>query len=385
MENSTGTPPTVAGWYDDPDDANFIRYSNGRYWGERVHKERNLTFNTDKVYRPGGVSKREEAAPVAAPELKSDYQPLTRRERREREKAEQLHKGVPIAIDNDLEFEFQTAQPTTKSYVRGDDEEPAAEELTDAPPSLPSLEEDAPAEGTEEAEPFVVVEDEAEFDLGDFPPLALEEPEDEYQSSLPELDFSGIGAPADDDEHEEADDLPDVHEEPPALPSLSFEEENNAADDADSESDEDDFEWAAPKEAHYVPANEDDNEFFSDSDLASVDKESLLEDDEIEIVIPPHAESDGVRRSYERPHPVEEESPVAKAEEAKKEPEAVPAADDAKADEPEEEVSGFGFASKLSKWQNEEPEAKPEPAVEAADEPESKTTALPAVQAESTE
>lgn len=371
LENSTGAPPTVAGWYDDPDDANFIRYSNGRNWtGKKVPKEQNLTFNTDKVYRPGGVTKRAEPAAPVEPEVKENYQPLTRRERRELEKAEHATKGVPIAVGNDLEFEFQTASTAPKSYVRSEEQsDTEAEQIVETPLPLPALEE---AAAHEDNDPFIPAED--DFDFGSFPALdsVAEEPEEETTPSLPGLDFSGIGEPIEDDG---SDDLPEEQEESvtPELPSLSF----DAEDDAPAADAEDDFEWAAPKKAHYVPATEDNSDFFSEDDFvaADTDEHSSSDDDEVEIIIPPVVAEQPVRRSYERPQPVT--APVAKAkeEEPVKAPEAA-----AVVEEDDAPAGGFGFASKLNRWKGDATEEAAEAAPAAEEEvKESKTTALPAV------
>ena len=290
MENSNGVP-SVAGWHDDPEDPNYIRYSNGRSWsGERVPKDRNITLKNDNVYRPGGglgsAPKQEEVVAVE-PEPVA-YQPMTRRERRLLEVAN-TKELEPMSEMFEEDFEFQTA-PVVRSYTQAD----KANEVKEVSPpaqeeaSLTGL---AFFDGFEDVFPKEKVapeavseehEDEEEVervlpslgfadDFNDFTAKTVIETEDEAENEV-----SALPALGDSDGYRE--ELPDI-EEP----------------EGDTETEEDEYE----------------DEFFSDSgsNETGVEDEEIEEDD-FAVAEPVIAPAIVERRSYEAP-PAKEETPEA--------------------------------------------------------------------------
>lgn len=284
MENSNGAPST-AGWHDDPEDSNFIRYSNGRTWtGDRVPKDRNLTLKSSNVYRPGGQKRIEDEARAKEKEQQPEpaaYQPMTRRERRALEEST-APKDAPVTVDfESSEFEFESAPPVVsyaeKNKVAKVEEKPVAQPVISS-----ELNRHATLTG---------------FDLGlDKPqkeePVELPADEDEEvdwaaDSALPSLglddsdghwDAQAAITAATGSEPVEADE-----ESGPALPSLGLpvlggqesdvvdDTQRSTVDDFEDEPFEDEFNFVVSDESPDDDHPASDDEFSSDSESRQVE------------------------------------------------------------------------------------------------------------------
>lgn len=247
LENNNGVP-TVAGWHDDPENPDYIRYSNGRSWtGQRVAKDRTLTLKNDNVYRPGGgVGRIPEQAEQVAPPAPVEYQPLTRRERRQLEGS-----GTPeieqISDMFESDFEFHSA-PKALSYA------PAANELKEKPKvihegfdlsEMDPVEAEAPVAS---AVSFFDTNDEdwAADEAESVSTLkAPEDDEDDDETALPSLDFDGFSGgftPVDkDDEGGETSSLPSLGESSSTDSDLPTFPSNEVEADADESPAEEEF------------------------------------------------------------------------------------------------------------------------------------------------
>jgi hypothetical protein len=351
LENINGVP-TVAGWHDDPEDPNFIRYSNGRAWtGERVAKDRTLTLKNDNVYRPGGSvgrmpEKKQQEVEVVVEAEPASYQPLTRKERRILESAE-APALEPMSDLFEEEFEFETAPSTSaRSYAPGKDEVakrreiPVLEDIATPLPVVPIF------NGFEDVFPQQQE------------PKAPEVEDSEPESALPSLDMGDMG-----DTFSAAPSVPAAREddEPSFLPVLggsSSVTEASLPSLPSMSRDEDE------------PAEDDEEDFFTSSVSAGTEEVSDVEDDFVAIVPVPVAP---VRRSYEAP-PVEAKDepkkPSKPVEDSAVLPPVAPTAaktakpvdsvtDATDSDLADDEAPSFGFTSKLGRSFKQDDDEKP--------------------------
>jgi hypothetical protein len=357
LENINGVP-TVAGWHDDPEDPNFIRYSNGRAWtGERVAKDRTLTLKNDNVYRPGGSvgrmpEKKQQEVEVVVEAEPASYQPLTRKERRILESAD-APALEPMSDLFEEEFEFETAPSTSaRSYAPGKDEVakrreiPVLEDIVTPLPVVPifnGFEDVFPQQQEPEPEAPEAEDDEAEnalpsLDMGDMgdtfsaAPPAPSSREDDEPSFLPVLGGSSSMAEA----------------SLPSLPSMSREDDE--------------------------PEENEEYEFFTsgvNNDSNDIEEANDVEDDFVAI-----APVAAVRRSYEAPPAeVKEEpkKPSKPVEDSAVLPPVIPTApktakpvdsvtDATNGNLADDEAPSFGFTSKLGRSFKQDDGAEPAPA-----------------------